>query len=251
MFVDVKMINASELEQSALEFHKKLDNIKNNIDKQFPWYPYGTLNNFIHLKSLLAKHPLSSLITGNHVADIGAADGDLAFFIENFGYHVDVIDHAPTNFNGLRGAELLRKHLKSSIEIHDVDLDSYFSLPRKDYGLIFFLGILYHLKNPFYILESLSKITKNLLISTRIARFSTKGDFIAEIPVAYLLGPAESNNDATNFWIFSETGLKRLFDRTGWDLVAYTSVGDTKKSNPASQDHDERAFAILRSRRIY
>lgn len=81
MFVDVKMINASELEQSAIEFHKKLDNIKNNIDKQFPWYPYGTLNNFIHLKSLLAEHPLSSLITGNHVADIGAADGDLAFLL--------------------------------------------------------------------------------------------------------------------------------------------------------------------------
>ena len=69
------MINATELELAAMSFHKKLETIKNNIDKEFPWYPYGTLNNFIHLKSLLAEHPLASLIAGNHVADIGAADG--------------------------------------------------------------------------------------------------------------------------------------------------------------------------------
>ena len=69
------MINATELELAAMSFHKKLEIIKNNIDKEFSWYPYGTLNNFIHLKSLLAERPLASLITGNHVVDIGAADG--------------------------------------------------------------------------------------------------------------------------------------------------------------------------------
>jgi hypothetical protein len=60
------------------------------------------------------------------------------------------------NFNMLRGARLLKETLGSKVEIHEVDLDSQFRLPRSDYGLVFFLGILYHLKNPFYALESLS-----------------------------------------------------------------------------------------------
>ena len=34
------MINATELELAAMSFHKKLETIKNNIDKELSWYPY-------------------------------------------------------------------------------------------------------------------------------------------------------------------------------------------------------------------
>jgi hypothetical protein len=64
-----------------------------------------------------------------------------------------------------------------------------------------------------------------------------------------LLGPDESNNDATNFWIFTAAGLRRVADRAGWDVVAMRTVGDVTHSNPQDADHDERAFALLRSRR--
>jgi tRNA (mo5U34)-methyltransferase len=162
---------------------------------------------------------------------------------------VQIVDHAPTNFNGLRGARRLAQHLGSSVAIHDVDLDSYFALPDTQCDLIFFLGILYHLKNPFLVMESLSKVTRYLLVSTRIARFAPGGEAIKHLPVAYLLHPAEANNDSTNYWIFSETGLNRLFDRAGWDVLISHTVGDTKASDPARNDHDERCFALLVSRR--
>jgi tRNA (mo5U34)-methyltransferase len=241
-------MNAQELETDALRFMATLDSLKASIDPEFPWYPYGILNNFIHLKPIFQRFPLDGLLGGNAVLDIGAADGDLAFFLETSGNAVQIVDHAPTNFNGLRGARLLAQHLGSSVVIHDVDLDSYFALPETRYDLVFFLGILYHLKNPFLVLESLSKISRYLLVSTRIARFAPKGEPIKQLPVAYLLDPTETNNDSTNYWIFSETGLMRLFDRTGWDVLASHNVGDTKSSDPARPDHDERCFALLTSR---
>ena len=241
-------MNATDLETAALAFMTEIDALKAAIDPNFQWYPYGSLNNFVHLKPLFAQFPLPQLLGDRPALDIGAADGDLAFFLERLGHAVEVIDHAPTNFNGLRGARLLADRLNSAVVIHDVDLDSYFALPSTRYDLVFFLGILYHLKNPFLVLESLSKVTKYLLLSTRIARFTPWAEPIRHLPVAYLLDPTEANNDSTNYWIFSETGLLRLFDRSGWDVLAHRSVGDTESSDPARPDHDERCFALLASR---
>ena len=237
----------------AREFERVLDAKKKACaPADFPWYPYGTLSNFVHLERLLSgsNRDLGSLIEGRPVADVGCADGDLAFYLEKNGVTaIDLIDYAPTNYNSLRGVRLLAAALGSTVAIHEKDLDSFFSWPRDDYGLIFFLGILYHLKNPYYVLESLAKVTKHCLISTRVARLS--GDRITPIrdqPLAYLLAPDECNKDPTNFWIFSEQGLRRILDRTGWDVVDYASVGKTFKSDPASADADECAFALVRSR---
>jgi hypothetical protein len=66
------------------------------------------------------------------------------------------------------------------------------------------------------------------------------------LPVAYLLDEREINDDPTNFWIFSHMGLRRLIDRSGWDILDFMSTGCTRKSNPI--DRDERAFCLLRSR---
>ena len=218
----------------------------------FPWYPYGTLSNFVHLERLLSKphRDLATLISGRPIADIGGADGDLAFYLERRGVtDIDLIDYAPTNYNSLRGVRLLAQELGSKIAIHENDIDRSFVWPRDDYGLIFFLGILYHLKNPYGVLESLAKVTGHCLVSTRIAKFSgDRSTVIRGESLAYLLAPQECNNDPTNFWIFSEQGLRRILDRTGWDVLDYISVGATGKSDPATAAGDERAFVLVRSR---
>ena len=242
--------DATSLQQAAAEFQHELEAVKARLQPDFRWYPYGTLSNFVHLRPLLEAHPLLSLSKNPRVADIGTADGDMAFFLERLGYTVDAIDYGPTNCNGLRGARLMREQLGSSVTIHEVDLDSQFVLPQAQYGLIFFLGTLYHLKNPFYVLEALAQRTEYLLTSTRIARFAPNHQPICDIPVAYLLAPDECNNDPTNFWIFTEAGLMRIFDRAGWEVVASRHVGDTEMSDPARSDRDERLFAILRSRSL-
>lgn len=246
-------LHVEELLRGSRDFERELARQKQACaPADFPWYPYGTLSNFVHLERLLTgrNRDLGALIGDGPVADVGAADGDLAFYLESRGVGaVDVVDYSPTNYNGLRGVRLLASHLGSSVAVHEKDLDSYFTWPREDYAMVFFLGILYHVKNPYYVLESLARVTRHCLLSTRIARLS--GDRVTSIryqPLAYLVAPDECNNDATNFWIFSEQGLRRILERTGWDVLNYVSVGDTRLSDPTFASADERAFVLARSR---
>jgi tRNA (mo5U34)-methyltransferase len=218
------------------------------------WYPYATLRNVPVLEQLLAEvgFDLLDLCRGKYgrIADIGTADGDLAFFLEELGFSVDVIDYEYTNFNKLDGARILKKALNSSVTIRSIDLDSRSQLFAEGYDAVFLLGILYHLKNPFSILERLAHATRYCFLSTRIARQTVDGLPLSKYPVAYLLGPDECNNDSTNFWIFSDEGLKRLIQRTGWNILAYTAIGDTNNSTPADPNHDERVFCVLNSNAV-
>jgi hypothetical protein len=216
------------------------------------WYPYSTLPNVPVLEELssMAQVNLLELCRGTRgkVADIGAADGDLAFLLEKTGLSVEAIDNEYTNFNRLEGARTLKEALNSSIAIRSIDLDSQFALVGQKYDVIFFLGTLYHLKNPFFVLERLARLTTYCFLSTRIAKQTADGSPLAAYPVAYLLGPQECNDDDTNFWIFSDQGLKRLIDRTGWNLLSYLTIGDTTSSTPADRERDERAFCLLEKR---
>jgi tRNA (mo5U34)-methyltransferase len=253
-------------------FQRRLHDIKAGISN-VPFYPYDTLANLGQLDRLLTgdNRRLLKLAAGKPIADIGAADGDLAFFLEQQGSDVHIVDNAPTNHNQLKGARAVKLALDSKVEIHDVDLDSQFHLPEKDYGLVLFLGILYHLKNPFYALEQLAKSSRHIVLSTRIAQYVApapqglladlinrvgqylplvnRGDVsIEHSSLAYLVDDYECNNDPTNFWIFSATGLKRILKRSGWDILDFTTVGDQVHSDPIGQKTDQRAFVLARSR---
>ena len=243
------------LRQLALAKEQKLWKTKLAHRPKPFWYPYATLRNLPALERLLAGVGLDllELCRGKYgrVADIGAADGDLAFFLEDLGLSVDVVDNEYTNFNKLDGARILKKALNSSVTIHSIDLDSRGQLFAERYDAVFLLGILYHLKNPFSILERLAHVTRYCFLSTRIARQTADGLPLSKYPLAYLLGPEECNNDSTNFWIFSDEGLKRLIQRTGWNILAFTTIGDTNSSMPADPNHDERAICILRSDAVF
>jgi tRNA (mo5U34)-methyltransferase len=242
------------LRQVAIKTERNFWEIKLSHRPKPFWYPYHTLRNVGVVEQLLASAGLDllQLCRGRHgkIADIGAADGDLAFFLEKMGLSVDLIDNEPTNFNHLEGARILKEALHSNVTIRTVDLDSQFTLSGEKYDAIFLLGVLYHLKNPFFVLEKLAAIARYCFLSTRIARQTDNGQSISQAPIAYLLGPQECNNDSTNFWIFSDEGLKRLIERSGWNILAYTTIGNTSNSTPADPNHDERAFCVLKSNAI-
>ena len=246
-----KLVEYTEVVERCSHFVPEVAELKkNNPPAEFTWYGYDILANIWHFDALLPKErrDLLSRVKGMPIADIGAADGDLGFFLDRLGFDVGIIDWPAANWNGLRGAYRLKELLGAKASIHEVDLDSQFDLPRDRYGLACLLGILYHLKNPFYVLERLAKAARYCLLSTRIARQTVDGKVNLEnAPLAYLLDPDECNNDATNFWIFSMPGLIRLVERCGWRVRAQHRVGDTEASDPSSPEHDERAFLLLES----
>lgn len=217
----------------------------------FQWYPYDSLVNLYPVDRLLhqAGVPLKELIRSRAVLDLGCADGDLAFFLESQGYRVYAVDFAPTNFNGMRGVRAMKGALQSSIQIWECDLDSRFELPPEEFGLVFFLGTLYHLKNPFYALEAIAKESGFCLLGTRVAQLdAARKTDLRSVPVAYLLEAGELNDDATNFWIFSQAGLERLVQRCGWEVCAQVNTGCLRGSDPVRDQFDERVFMLLRSR---
>ena len=246
-------MDISEIAHQAEAFKQKLAKLKSQLgQKEFPWYPHDSLSNMGTLNRTLTGRfrTLLGELKDPLVLDIGCADGDLAFFLESLGFRVTAIDHPPTNFNGMRGIRKLKEVLHSNIEIVSADLDARFELPPGRYDVAFFLGTLYHLKNPYYLLELLSQHARFCFLNTRVARFAPDGTDIRKIPVAYLLAQDELNRDWTNYWIFSEAGLKRLLYRTGWEVCNYLTVGDTRRSRPDTLENDERACCLARNRRF-
>jgi SAM-dependent methyltransferase len=238
-------LDGERLVDAALRFRRRLDKIKAGIPG-VQWYPYDSLMNFYPVRDLLAGRYLMDLAGDKPVLDLGCGDGAVAFFMESLGARVHAVDNAATNYNGMRGVRALKDSLGASLEIHEMDLDGRFALPDAQYGLAFFLGTLYHLKNPFYALEAVARKTRYCLLSTRVARFTPGGavDF-HDLPMAWLLDDREANADSTNYWIFSEAGLRRLLGRAGWNVLAWTTSGDTRLSEPSSKTADERAFCLL------
>jgi hypothetical protein len=180
------------------------------------------------------------------ILDLGTGDGALAFLFESLGYAVHACDHAGTNMNRMEGVRRVAAALGSRIEIEDIDLDGAWD-PQREYGLALFLGTLYHLKNPFAVLEKLSKHARYCFLSTRVAVWSPDRTVeLGRVPAAYLLAPGECNQDATNYWVFSPPGLVRLAERCGWRVLASLKTG-ARESDPATAAGDERQFLLLKS----
>jgi tRNA (mo5U34)-methyltransferase len=243
----------TDLARAAREFEQYLERVKAGLgDTGFAWYPYDSFASIEVLPKFLKdeRRRLLKLAKGSDLLDAGAADGVLSFFFEHLGFRVDAIDHAPTNYNGMRGIRALQRALTSTVRVIDADFDSGVTLPAKRYGLAFCLGLLYHVKNPFSLLENLAHHAQYCVLSTRIAQLSPDHKTVLRgLPVAFLVDADELNSDATNHWIFSEAGLFRILKRTGWEICDYRSFGRTTGSDPVHEDADERAFCLIRSTR--
>jgi hypothetical protein len=98
-------------------------------------------------------------------------------------------------------------------------------------------------------LEELARRTTRCFLSTRVARRFPDGSAMpANVALAYLLAEEELNQDNSNYFIFSEAGLRVMLDRAHWTIRDYVSLGDTSLSDPVRLDRDERAFCLLESR---
>jgi SAM-dependent methyltransferase len=183
------------------------------------------------------------------ILDLGCGDGDLAFLFESLGFAATAVDYELTNFNQMQGIRSLKDALGSQVEIHSVDLDGRVDVPGGPFGLCLLLGLLYHVKNPFYLLEYVAQKADYCLLSTRIARRTPQGTDISGEALAYLVDFEELNRDRTNFWIFSPEGLRRLITRAGWTICQFESTGHTGNSDPTNSDRDERVWYLLRSRK--
>lgn len=245
-------IRFSSLVRHGLRFRSRFELTKRQaVRGGFQWYPYDSFANLFPMERLRreAGLALAEMAGFRPLLDLGTADGALAFLFESLGYAVHACDHAGTNINRMEGVRHVAAALGSRVEIEDIDLDGGW-IPQREYGLALLLGTLYHLKNPFGVLERLSGHARYCFLSTRVAGWSPDRTVeLGRVPVAYLLAPGECNGDATNYWVFSPPGLLRLAERCGWRVLASLRTGACN-SDPATIAGDERQFLLLESWRL-
>ena len=240
-----------DLAQDADRFQAVLQAARDKVcPEDWTWYRYDSLGLFSILDQMLtgSRRYLLDLIGNRTVLDVGCGDGALALFFESLGYSVTAVDNSATNCNRMQGVRALCQTLESKIDIVDLDVDSArLSPPGEPYGIALALGILYHLRNPFHLLDEIARHSRYCLVSTRVARVTPDRSVNLErVPVAYLVDSDELNADPTNYWIFSQAGLARLVHRAGWQIVDSLNVGNLADSDPVRADADERCYCLLR-----
>ena len=247
--------NPSEFLEYGLQFSAEVRQQKRIAALPgYGWYPYDSLSALSIVAELISPvfDEIAESIVDAPVADVGCADGDFAMLFARWGADVDAIDYAPNNFNRMRGVDALGRLLNLPIRTYSLDLDGRYDMPRENCGFTLFLGTLYHLKNPYYALEKLAFHTRWCVLSTRIAQVTPKTRArIDDEPVAYLADGREIADDATNFWIFSASGLLRILQRTRWAIAGVKRIGRQSDSDPIHPEADERMFVLLKSRVRY
>lgn len=230
----------------ARSFGKKLRKIKSERP-DVNWYPFNSIDNVGHIAPLLPQEIIERILSGQHmrILDIGPADGDMGYFMESLGCEVDFLDNTPTNYNKLQGLSTSQVALKSRAKIIDQDVDWSFTLPRA-YELTLALGLLYHLRNPMHFLMTLALNSENMVLSTRVIQQAPNGLTFGNQPIAYLVDTRESGNDSTNYWMFTEEGLRRVLKRCGWLVLNKRSLGCNVGSDPADPSRDQRMFVFCR-----
>jgi tRNA (mo5U34)-methyltransferase len=209
------------------------------------WYPYSDLDVYLwQIRDVMGEAYGELVKAGRRVFDVGSADGDLAFFLEGEGCLVTALDYPNTNFNACQGIKTMHRALGSKIELLFQDIDFGLKLNDKQFDLTFACGILYHLRNPLYLLIELAQHSEYLVASTRVANRLPCGTDISGSPVAYLLAHDESlNKDPTNYWIFSPAGLRRALTRCGWIILNERTHG-AAEGDPVY--NDQRMFMFCR-----
>lgn len=238
----MEMAEVNDIVSLGMQFEQRLDEIKRD-HPTVQWYPYRSLTGLEHLQKVIPQEMQDELIAGKanwDVVDIGAADGELGLYLESRGAKVDYLERPATNYNGVAALNAYRQALGSEGQLFLQDVDLGLHLDRT-YSFALALGLLYHLRNPMDFLVTLAHHAERMVLSTRVCTELPDGTDISKHQVAYFLRARESNNDPTNFWVFSPVALEAVLKRSGWIVKASTLVG-AAASNPVDVDRDMRMF---------
>ena len=174
----------------------------------------------VNTKERLADLHLPVSLRGKTVLDIGAWDGFFSFEAERRGAErVVAMDHdcwsAQEGFPSKAGFELARRALGSKVE--DAHLDVMDLAPGRlgTFDVVFFFGVLYHLRHPLLALERVASVCDDLLIlETHVQRLPTRRSAMVFYP------RDELDWDPTNWWGPNEQLVCAMLRDVGFRDVA-------------------------------
>lgn len=142
-----------------------------------------------------ARLDLPSL-QGKSVLDVGAFDGYFSFAAERLGAdRVVALDSFMWQTRTKEPFLLCRQVLGSKVEDVEVDILDITPEAVGEFDVVFFLGVLYHMRDPMAALEAVASVTRELLVvETLVDLVFNRRLGMAFYPGGYLGG------DATNWW---------------------------------------------------
>ena len=126
------------------------------------------------LRERVDEFPIPASLAGKRVLDIGTWDGFFAFEMERRGAEVVAIDS--TEIENFHTAHSL---LNSGVEYHVQDVCELTPERNGTFDIVFFMGVLYHLKHPLLALERVCGVTREMAI---VESFVTNEGVTGEIP---------------------------------------------------------------------
>jgi tRNA (mo5U34)-methyltransferase len=157
-------------------------------------------------------------LRGMTVLDIGASDGFFSFEAERRGARrvlaTDVWTGETWGMQAKRGFEIARRALNSKVVSVEVDVLDIAPGKIGVFDLVFFLGVLYHMRHPLLALEKVFSVTgKQLILETHIDRVG------GTRPAMVFYPESELNHDPTNWWGPNPAAVEAMLKTVGFDRV--------------------------------
>ncbi|HUF48845.1 MAG TPA: DUF1698 domain-containing protein [Vicinamibacterales bacterium] len=138
-------------------------------------------------------------LTGRTVLDIGAWDGFYSFEAERRGaarvLATDWFSWGGPGWGTRAGFDLAHEALGSRVESLEIDVMDLSPERVGQFDVVFFMGVLYHLRDPLLALERVSAVTRGCLIVETVADLVTY-----RRPAMVFYPGSELNRDSTNWW---------------------------------------------------
>jgi tRNA (mo5U34)-methyltransferase len=167
----------------------------------------------------------SVALDGMSVLDIGCWDGFNSFEAARRGARrVLATDHYVWNTpdkGDRQSFELARAHLAPEVEIKDIDLFDLTPATVGTFDIVLFCGIFYHLRNPFLVLEQISKLVEQtLILETHLDAADV------DRPAMIFYPSSELSNDDTNWWGPNRACIEAMLRDVGFPRITF-------RENPA------------------
>jgi tRNA (mo5U34)-methyltransferase len=168
-------------------------------------------------------------IADKNVLDIGAWDGFFSFEAERRGAgRVLATDHfcwSGPGWGSKDGFNCMHRLLNSNIESLDIDVTALDPSELGTFDVVLFLGVLYHVKDPYACLEAAARMCSDHLVIETVTALPHES-----LPAMRLYRPGELGDDPTNFWAPNVPALQTMLSSFGFSKVEALP-------SPVSTDH--------------
>jgi tRNA (mo5U34)-methyltransferase len=210
--VDAERLEALRSRVNSLPWHHQID-FGNGILSP----GHGKLDVLRRQADVYFKDGVANL----SVLDVGCWDGYNSFEAKRRGAaRVLATDHFAWSdqcWGDRASFELAREHLAPEVEVLDADLPELTRESIGDFDVVLFLGIFYHLRNPFAALEQINELCSgSLVIETHLDALDLDRPAMIFYPTNELAG------DHTNWWGPNPACVVTMLEDLGFDRVEYT-----------------------------